>query len=114
MPYLTQGVLLCLGGLGFYLLWRRPFSESSKSMSEDLERELADLKSWKRTVSAELESQFERIRTIAGRVDREKRKQKEAEAPPGDAAEAQAEFDPLQDQSKLNRILAERFHGGAR
>ena len=108
-PYLTQGVLLCLGGLAYFLLSRKLSSVSLENFSEAFETEMNSLKSWKRGVEGELESQFERVRSIAGRIDRAKRKDKE----PADGAAAPAETgDPaLDEQSQLNALLAKRFHG---
>jgi hypothetical protein len=99
-------VTICLGGFAFWYLWRRLSSASSCNCSERTDECLSELKSWKRAAENELESQFDRIRAIAGRVDRAKRKET-SQDPPGDA---QSLPHDLEDQANLNRILAERFH----
>jgi hypothetical protein len=109
LPYLLQGVALCLGGFAFYYLLRKLSQVNSATSSETLEATLAELKSWKRTVNGELESQFERIRTIAGRMDRQNRKEKTSQEP---QQEGSGQPNDLDDQGKLNAILAHRFHGG--
>jgi hypothetical protein len=108
VPYLVDLGVLCLGGLAFFFLSRRLSSVNSSGSSESIDNALADLKAWKRTVSGELESQFERIRTIAGRMDRANRKEKNAPEAQGEAFSGAIDTN---DQGKLNAILAERFHG---
>jgi hypothetical protein len=83
---------------------------SSCDCSERTEQALTELKSWKRAVEGELESQFERIRSIAGRVDRAKRKDREPEPPALEALQGGNENED--EQARLNRILCQRFHGG--
>jgi len=110
LPYLTQGILLCLGGLAYFLLSRKLSSVNSPESLDSFEATMSELKSWKRTVEGELESQFDRVKSIAGRMDRAKRAEKTSQDPPGDAQEPPGDLD---DQGKLNAILAHRFHGGA-
>jgi hypothetical protein len=109
LPYLTLGVLTCLGGFAYWYLWRKLSSISSPDYCESIENELAELKTWRRTVQSELESQFERIRSIAGRVDRAKRKEPTSQEAQG---EEQTIPHDLDDQGKLNAILARRVFGG--
>lgn len=109
LPYLTQGVLLCLFGGAFYFLWRRLLSVSSETSSEVFEEKLNDLNSWQRKAEAELATQFDRIRSIAGRVDRSKRKDS---APEGnESGEPELAQGALDEQSRLNALLAKKFHG---
>lgn len=106
LPYLVQGAVLCLFGFGYWLLSRKLSSVNSPESLDQLETALAELKGWKRTVESELESQFDRIRSVAGRVDRAKRAEKTSQDPPGEAQEAP---DDLNDQGKLNAMLASRM-----
>jgi len=102
-------MVLCLFGCAFYYLWRRQSSESSSEWSARLEEQLEELKAFKRTVMNDLESQFDRIRSVAGRVDRAKRKETTSQEPQGEAL-----TDPLDlnDQGNLNRLMAKRLYGG--
>lgn len=106
--YLTAGVLVCLVGFALFYLWRKLSLMSSSAFSETLESELSELKAWKRTAQAELESQFERIRSIAGRVDRAKRR--EPTSQDGSESTPDVPLD-LDDQGKLNALLVKRIHG---
>lgn len=109
LPYLTQGVLLCLFGCGFYFLWRRLLSVNSETSSEAFEERLNDLNSWQRKAEAELATQYDRIRSIAGRVDRAKRKDSSPEgSEPSSVEEVPGAAD---EQSRLNSLLAKKFHG---
>jgi len=110
LPYLTQGLLLCLGGLAFFYLSRKASSGNSQESAAIFENALTEMKSWKRGVDSELESQFDRIRSIAGRVDRSKRREREAEAP-GEPAPVEGIDGGDAEQSRLNGLLAKRFHG---
>lgn len=83
---------------------------NSSSFAESCEATLKELKSWQRTTEAELESQFERIRSIAGRVDRSKRKEREVGA--GENEDVVAPTSAEDEQSRLNQLLAKRLHGG--
>lgn len=79
---------------------------NSSDSSESIETALNELKSWKRSVDVELESQFDRVKSLAGRVDRAKRQEKTSQDPqeatptePGD----------LDDQGKFNQLVARRL-----
>lgn len=108
MPYLLIGITACLSGCAFFYLWRKQSSESSSTSSEAVESSLLDLEKWKRGTELELATLFDRVKSGLGRLDREKRKEKTSlepqEGPPSDPGE-------LDDQGKLNHLLARRFYG---
>jgi len=110
LPYLTQGLLLCLGGFAFFYLLRKASCSNSPEQSASFETAMSELNRWKRSVDAELESQFDRIRSIAGRVDRSKRREREAESP-SEPAPVEGIDGGDAEQSRLNGLLAKRFHG---
>jgi len=107
--HLTYGTLLCLAGFVTFYLSRKlssvPSSDSLSSLPEPLTDEWA---SWKRRTELELETQLTAVKSALGRLDREGRKKKDAqegqERPGTDGLE-------VDDQGKLNAILAERIHG---
>jgi hypothetical protein len=110
LPYLTQGLLLCLGGFAFFYLLRKASCSNSPEQSASFETAMGELNRWKRSVDAELESQFDRIRSIAGRVDRSKRKERDPDGQ-GEPAAPVAVEEGDAEQARLNGILAKRFHG---
>lgn len=108
LPYLTQGVLLCLGGFAFFYLLRKLSSISSADLSETFENEMEELKKWKRSVDLEVEGQFDRVKSMMGRIDRAKRRDSTSQDPPGSEESVPNDLD---DQGKLNALMAKRFHG---
>jgi len=110
LPYFLIGTLACLGGFGFFFLLRRLSSIPSESSSDAIETTLLELNKWKRGTETELSTLFDRVKTLAGRADRAKHKEKTSqegqESSPAEALD-------LDDQGKLNQLLAQRFHGRA-
>jgi len=99
------GGAICLLGFAFFSLSRKLSSMRSITTPEGLSKLQDDLESWQKRTELELDSQFERIRSSLGRLDREKRKR----ADPAGAAGEVAQEDSVDEQGSLNRALAAKL-----
>lgn len=107
-PHLIYGSAICLLGSACWFLWRRVSSGSSSECSENTPLQLPELERWKRTVELELSAQFDRVKSVLGRLDRQKRTEKsENGAPPGPEVPT-----GIDEQGALNQLLARKVHAG--
>lgn len=111
LPWILAGGAICLSGLASLFLWRKLSYVSSSASSDSIQQALADLESWQKRTELELGSQFDRVQSVLGRLDRAKRTKKDEAASAGGEPAVEAGVD--MDQSTLNQILAKRFHSGA-
>lgn len=110
-PYILSGVALCLNGLLFWYVSRKLSSSSLNTSSEAVEEAQKDLEAFKRRTELELATAFDRVKSVLGRLDRQKRTEKTSEEPlPGSPTDGVVSGDD--EQSRLNRALAHRVHGG--
>lgn len=114
LPYLWLGALSCLCGYAFYYLSRKLSLNSSSALSETFEEEMKELKRWKEGVELQLANQFDRVKSLTGRLDRSKRKDSTSQEGPGSALDGPIDPGDLDNQATLNRIVAERFLGAGR
>lgn len=93
-------VLVSLGSLSFFRS-SRPSLTSLKEFSETLEEFRGEFKRFKREIGDEWEAADHRLRSIAGRIDRARRK--DAKEQPADG-EGEQPGEPL-DEAAINRAL---------
>lgn len=101
--HLVYGGAICLLGSACWFLWRKASSESSSESSGNTPQVPPEWESWKRATELELAGQFDRVKSLCGRISRDKRSEKptEGDHPPGEEEE----------QAALNRMLASKMHG---
>jgi len=107
-PHLVYGGAICLLGSACLFLWRKVSSELSSESSDSTPQAPPEWETWKRTVELELAGQFDRVKSLLGRMDRAKRAEKSEGAPPNSDGVPEA----ADEQGALNAFLARKIHGG--
>jgi hypothetical protein len=104
------GGAVCLLGCVSYFLSRRLFSRASSDSSEAIEEALKDLRLWKADTETHLEGLFDRVKSVAGRMDREKRSRKSDQDPQEPTSNGGIDSQD-QEQSNLYRLAAKHILG---
>lgn len=97
---LSQVLLAVLTGFGSSWLLRKRSSGSSEASSERLQEEF---RAFKRSVMGEWEDFHSKMRSLAGRMDRARRKGKDEEEPPPENGAPEEPFDVAQLNQRLLR-----------
>jgi hypothetical protein len=108
LPWILLGGVVCLSGFAFWFLSRKQFFQSSSDSSEAIPQALRELNLWKASTEQHLETLFDRVKSVAGRIDRAKRKQSEGATDDGTPPE-EGGAPATDEQGRLNRLVAQRL-----